>query len=242
MYELTSWIPKKVGPSVAFSYTIRYMTKESSIRVKGFAAECILTAVAGLAYNSWPLGYVLNPAVTRTKGLASELEGLHQPFNWVFIALDIFCGVCVAAACAIMISQRMPRASKMTVASFALFGLLTMADAVLPMSCEPSLTTCPTLSHQPILILHGVASIGSGISLFTSAALMWYQIRKGTGRSIMSILMLGWVVSGVLTLYFFFLPGPGYLAQDYYLVLCGAWIALVPHMLIKARHYRPEER
>lgn len=193
----------------------------------------VLALAAAIAYNSWPLGYMLNPAVTRTRGLASELEGLRQPFNWVFIALDTLCGVCVLVISYVLVHRysTLTRGDKVTIASFALFGLLTIADALLPMTCEPSLTICPTLSHQPVLILHGAASIGSGIFLCISAILTWYRMRSGMGRVIMSALMMGWAVSGILTLYFFFSPGPGYLAQDYYLLLCGAWTALFPHML-----------
>ena len=203
-----------------------------STKSKIFVTALVLAIVAGVVYNSWPLGYFLNPLVTHSGGLASELEGLNQPYNWVFISLDTVCGLCVIIASIMLWHKHLDYIRKATLITFALFGLLTIADALLPMTCEPSLTTCPTLSHQPILILHGIASIGSAIFLFVSAVLMWHRMKHNTGKIIMSILMAGWGISGILTLYFFFRPGPGYLAQDYYLLLCGAWVALLPVMLL----------
>ena len=51
-------------------------------------------------YASWPLGYWLNPVANR--GLASNLEAAHQPYNWVFIAFDIVSGllICVVSGLA----------------------------------------------------------------------------------------------------------------------------------------------
>jgi hypothetical protein len=117
-------------------------------------------------------------------------------------------------------------------ANFALFGLLTAIDALVPMSCEPSLTSCPSLSHQPLLILHGIASIAASICLFLSAVLVWWQKRNRRGTVIMSLLMAGWTLFGVFSLYFFFRPGPGYLAQHYYITLCSVWIMVLPSMLV----------
>lgn len=53
--------------------------------------------VAGLLYSSWPLGYWLNPQADH--GLASNLEALHQPYNWLFILIDISSGVLTFIAC-----------------------------------------------------------------------------------------------------------------------------------------------
>jgi hypothetical protein len=207
------------------------MTKK---RLFWIAVICAL--LSGVVYNSWPLGYVLNPVISHSGGLASELEALRQPYNWLFVTLDALCGVGVIVAAALLWHRAMDWMHKVVLVNFGLFGLLTIADALLPMTCEPSLTTCPSLGHQPVLILHGVASIGSGIFLFVSAFIMWRHIRHRVGKMIMTALMAGWGISGVLTLYFFFRPGPGYLAQDYYLVLCGVWVALLPHMLWKLTH------
>jgi len=48
--------------------------------------------VAALAYCSWPIGFLVNPALTAT-GLASDLEAHGQPYSWLFILLDCVTGL-----------------------------------------------------------------------------------------------------------------------------------------------------
>jgi len=123
------------------------------------------------------------------------------------------------------------RLRRIILVNFALFGLLTILDALMPMSCEPSLRACPSLSHQPLLILHGVVSIAASVCLFISAVLVWWTRRRSSGSLVMSSLMAGWTLFGLVSLYFFFRPGPGYLAQHYYITLCSIWVMLLPSML-----------
>lgn len=207
------------------------VTERRDLTLRIAAALAIL---AGVAYCSWPLGYVLNPQVSR-RGLASELAALHQPFNWLFIGLDVLAGALVLAAARLLWSRADGRLSRVVLTSFAVFGVLTAIDALLPMSCEPSLTTCPSLSHQPLLILHGIASIAASIGLFISAVLVWWQRRKHSGATIMSAFMAGWILFGALSLYFLFRTGPGYLVQHYYITLCSVWTAALPLMLAPRR-------
>ncbi len=190
----------------------------------------VLAVVAGLAYCSWPLGYVLNPLVSR-RGLASELGALHQPYNWLFIALDVLAGALIVAVAILLWRGPDGHVRGIVLANFALFGVLTAIDALLPMTCEPSLTTCPSLSHQPMLILHGIASISASICLFLSALVVWWRKRSQRGAVVMTTLMAGWILFGAFSLYFLFFPGPGYLVQRYYITLCSAWIIALPFML-----------
>jgi hypothetical protein len=74
---------------------------------------------------SWLL---VNPAVSRT-GLASELEGLHQPYNWLFILLDVLSGILVAAVSIFMWQKGRHTVRKVLIINFALFGIFTLVDA-----------------------------------------------------------------------------------------------------------------
>ena len=190
-----------------------------------------MAVMAGVVYNSWPLGFWLNPKVSFGGGLASELEGLHQPYNWLFVLLDIVAGVLVVLAVVILWRRRMRMLAKAALVNFGLFGLFTIVDALLPMPCEPSVAVCPVWYDQPMLILHGVASIGAAVTLFASAAIVWHIRRTHKDGLMMRMLMAGWAVFGILSLVFFLTPGPGYLSQDYYLILCGIWVAVMPAML-----------
>lgn len=146
------------------------MKRKQKVRIAWIAT--IFAVLAGAIYNSWPLGFWLNPKVSNGGGLASELEGLHQPYNWVFILLDIVTGSLVVIVVALLWQKHMRILGKVALASFALFGLFTIIDALLPMPCEPSVAACPVWTAQPMLILHGVASIGSALALFISVSAM----------------------------------------------------------------------
>jgi hypothetical protein len=227
-------LSSSIGPFATSTQRVGHMfTTRNDLRLR---VSMILAVVAAVAYCSWPLGYLLNPAVSR-RGLASELAALHQPYNWLFIALDVLAGALVLTVTGLLWQRSADRVRKTILVNFAIFGLLTAIDALMPMSCEPSLTSCPSLSHQPLLVLHGIASIGASIGLFISAVLVWWQKRKHTGAGIMSILMVGWTLFGVFSLYFFFRPGPGYLSQHYYITLCSVWTAVLPFMLAPGKSH-----
>jgi len=199
-------------------------------RTRSFWLSVVLAVAAGIVYCSWPLGYWLNPAVSR-RGLASELEALHQPYNWVFILLDVLSGIFISGLALLLWKRSHDVVHRTVLVNFALFGILTLVDALMPMNCDPSLRVCPALSHQPLLILHGIASILASVCLFVSAVLVWWVKRQQTGSFIMSTLMAGWTLFGIFSVYFFFHPGPGYLAQHYYITLCSVWVILFPLMV-----------
>ena len=122
--------------------------------------------VAGLLYSSWPLGYWLNPQADH--GLASNLEALQQPYNWLFILIDISSGVLTFIACRGLLATGMTSSSDRT--SFGLwvaiwgasiFGLFTAVDAVMPPDCVEGSPHCMTPLHNPYFVIHGVFGIGS---------------------------------------------------------------------------------
>lgn len=198
-------------------------------KTKVFWIAVALSVLAGIAYNSWPLGYLLNPLVGE-HGLASELEALHQPYNWLFVLLDILSGLFVTTVAVLLWRRTASRLYRIVLVNFALFGIFTAISAALPLKCEPSLTVCPSFTHQPLLILHGVASIASSVCLFVSVCMVWWHKRQTRGAIMMYLLLLGWVIFGLVSAYFFFVPGPGYLAQHYYITLCSLWVMLLPFM------------
>lgn len=199
-------------------------------RSKAFVVAAVASCVAGIIYNSWPLGYLLNPLVSRS-GLASELGAIGQPYNWVFIVLDIISGALIVLVAVLLRNISTKILQKVVLANFALFGVMTALSAAIPMTCEPSVTTCPPLLQQPWLIVHGGASILASLCLFVSVCLTWWHKRNQPGARVMSILLSGWTLFGILSVYFFFVPGPGYLAQRYYITLCSVWMVLFPFMI-----------
>ncbi len=202
----------------------------SAQKSKQFLLAAYLGVASGILYNSWPLGYWLNPLVSR-RGLASELQAMNQPYNWLFVLLDVISGLLVMIVALLLWRRSRYLAQKIALATFAFFGVMTIVSAVVPMNCEPSLTVCPSLTQQPLLLMHGISSILASVSLFVSVCVMWWQKHQHKSAKLMSMVLVGWIAFGVVSTYFFFVPGPGYIAQHYYITLCSLWIALLPFMV-----------
>ncbi|HUY85345.1 MAG TPA: DUF998 domain-containing protein [Candidatus Dormibacteraeota bacterium] len=193
-----------------------------------------LAVLAGLLYASWPLGYWLNPAVAKN-GLASGLEALHQPYNWVFITTDIISSLLILLACWLL-RRRLGATSQkrlldLVLLNVVIFAVGTIADTLLPMHCEPSLRHCPSFTVDYFLLFHGVFSIVSAACLFFSLALLWWHNNRDR---LLSGLVFGYVLFSLTTLIEIIGWKGGNWSQHYYLTLCGVWLALLPYALHRA--------
>jgi hypothetical protein len=197
----------------------------------------IAAAGAGVLYNSWPLGYVLNPVANR--GLASNLEGLGQSYNWLFIVLDILSGLVVVATAVILYDRN--RRSRhwlldWSIISYGLFGFLTALDALVPVDCLDTVQRCNILSGHPLIILHGLASLGSIGFLTFSIIGLWYllafeQRAVRPLRWLLYAIGLGWFGFGIATGVFLLDKRSSALSQHLFIVVCALWIALLPYLV-----------
>lgn len=99
-------------------------------------ALCVASAIL---YNSWPLGYLLDPNTARV-GLASDLEFVGHPYYWLFILGDVLTGICAVAAAWFMLRtardeppDSRSRSVIWAAAGLAVFGLFTAVCALLPL-------------------------------------------------------------------------------------------------------------
>jgi hypothetical protein len=193
--------------------------------------------LAGVLYNSWPLGYWLNPAVAG-RGLASEFEGRGQPYAWLFVAGDVLAGLLVLLLCGLLsrrtntrgpAAQQDGRAAAIT--GLAVFGVGTIIDALLPMGCEPSLQRCPSFTQDHLLLLHGMFSIGAALGLFISLLALWWHDRRSR---LLNGLLAAYVLFGLFSLIDALQPTHHNWSQHYYLLLCGVWLAMVPYAFRRA--------
>jgi hypothetical protein len=197
----------------------------------------LLCIVAGIVYSSWPLAYWLNPVVNH--GLASDLEAAGQPYNWVFIGLDILSGllVCIAAVWLLRaIRGHRFLLLKSAIMGFGLFGLLTAVDAILPLDCVPVVQRCGSVFDDPTFIVHGIASIGSVAGLTLSIIIVWWLLARDSrvGRILRHTLhstVLTWFCFGVGTLVLILLNESSATAQHVFITLCSIWTALVPYFV-----------
>jgi len=193
----------------------------------------VIAVAAGLLYSSWPLGYLLNPAASHN-GLASALEALHQPYNWVFIAADVGSSLLMLLLCWLL--WRYYRTSKhqkflaFVLINVIVFALGTIADTLLPERCLPGAVGCPSWQQDHILLAHGILSILASVCLFLALLLIWWRNRT----PLFYCLMVGYSIFGLLSLYEALSPTRGNFSQHYYITLCGLGLALIPYGIYQA--------
>ena len=190
-----------------------------------------LAILSGILYSSWPLGSIFNPNVAR-RGLASALEGIGQPYNWLFIITDIVSSLLIVAVCW-FIWQRLRGTHDKRLISFALLNVVifaagTIVDAALPLRCDPTIQICRSYKQDHLLLAHGLFSILAAICLFVSLVILWWHRRRNV---LINSLVLGYMLFSLFSLIAILKPGIGNLSQHYYLTLCGVWLALLPHAI-----------
>ncbi len=193
----------------------------------------ILSILAGILYNSWPLGHWLNPIVSK-RSLASGLEAVGQPYNWVFIGGDIASSVILIILCVILmrkINSKSYKAIHVSLWCTIIFGIGTIIDALLPLRCVQGVQTCPNFVTDHLLLAHGIFSILASVFLFISLVILWFHSHRD---AIINIFLMGYVAFGAISFAEAVVPGKnGNWSQDYYITLCSLWIAVIPYIIFQ---------
>jgi hypothetical protein len=204
---------------------------------KGFALIAVMAVAAGLLYCSWPLAAYLNPIIAAHHGFASEFGAPGQPYDWLFDVLDVVSGIAVLVVTYVL--WRRPhqrnRWLNMALLSYGAFGVLTVVDVLVPMSCLPSIQACGSVWHDPQLIIHGVANALSSFLLLFSAFLLWRlaHIKSSEVGVTVYVILLGWTMFGILSIIYYLYSGPGYLAQQFFITISSLWVIVMPIMYVK---------
>jgi hypothetical membrane protein len=200
----------------------------------------LITVAAAVLYSSWPLGYWLNPGVNR--GLASDLEAAHQPYNWIFIALDIISGLLICTASwwllKLMKHVKLPLL-RYAVIGFGAFGLLTAIDALLPLDCVNVLNRCGSVLDDPTIIIHGIVSIGSIVGLTISIMSVWWLLARGgqAARGLRWLLngtLIVWFGFGLITFALIVKARSSAVSQHLFITVCSLWTAALPYLAWRA--------
>lgn len=146
-------------------------------------AKTVLVCVVLLAlYNDWILGPLLNSNMSARYSLISELSARTQPYHWAFQTFDILAGVLTL----LMLPWLWHFLKKFNIAyatlhflTIASIGLDSIMDALLPISCAPSVeTTCNLIkTHSVLTEAHLVESTAIGIATFAAPLLWWWCCR-----------------------------------------------------------------
>ncbi|KAA0024572.1 DUF998 domain-containing protein [Antrihabitans cavernicola] len=132
------------------------------------AVLAVAIAVAGIAYSSWLLEFVLHTGLDPTNSFLSELDAVGQPYREVFSYADTLTGT-LAVLASIVGIVFLPRRPLITTGWIALliFGASTIADARLPITCIPTpVHPCGGTPSGLFPQLHHIHALTSTIAVF----------------------------------------------------------------------------
>lgn len=197
----------------------------------------VLALLAAILYCSWPLGYVLNPFVGSHE-LASQLEAPHQPYNWLFIFMDVFAGLAVTVVAVLQINRNAHFIIKWCIVGYGIFGILVAVAALTPLNCNVTANTCGPILRNPQLIIHGAASILSVGFLFLSTLTLGASVfreKLSIVRWIFGLIIAAWVFFGFGSLVELRYHDMGNGLQEFFITICSISVLLVISV-IEHRH------
>jgi hypothetical protein len=209
---------------------------ESIVRSKKAVILLSLGVFAGLAYNSWPLGYFINNHIASIF-LASNLEATGQPYNWLFIFGDIICGLIILGLAAFYWDRNRHHLTlwmNITLYGFIGFGLLTIVTALLPFNCQESIAQCSvrlTTSFGLHDIIAAVCSICQFFSMFGALFIMFKQKDAVTAWVIAfgALVTITWCAFGILFLMASLTNNSlAVTTQHLFIILTGLAVVLIP--------------
>lgn len=162
-----------------------------------------IAVMAAILYCSWPLGFLLNPSVAH-HAFASQLEASGQPYNWLFITLDVLSGLALIIGGILQWRRSRQPVIRLSIIAYVVFALLVIVAAVVPYNCDSLATSCDGIAHTPLSIIHGSASIMSAVFLFFCLTLLLkiifkkYRLHWFTMLGLMVVSF--WGVLGVIAL------------------------------------------
>lgn len=202
----------------------------------------VLGGLAGVLYNAWPLGFLLDPQALPGNYI-SVLEVPARPHEHFFVACDLLAGL--TATVVGLLLGRDPRTALGPVrpglvraglvrAGLVLFGVGNMLEASIPIEggCARSVAACGTGPHA-VLAPHDLASI---VSIAGLALALW-SVRDQVPW--MRPLIVVWAASGLFMVASVTLVFWVTVSQAAFLVACGVALGAVPLAALSDRSAAP---
>jgi hypothetical protein len=185
-------------------------------RARREGIACALGALAGLLFNSWPLGFVLDRSALHGTYL-SVLEMPGRPYADLFVACDLAAGA-LAVVAALLLLHR-PRVA----AGLGMFGVGNMWGASIPLnaSCAVSVASCGAAPGQ-LLEPHTLASILSAAGLALALWSLWRHSGWMRAVTVSAAFAALFLLVSVLT------ARSVIESQALFLIACGVILAVVP--------------
>ncbi len=196
-------------------------------------------------YNDWLLTPFLNPHASVAGTLISEISARTQPHHAVFQVLDIIAGMLTLALAPwvwrFVQFARVPLA-KLLFVGFVFVGVDSIVDALLPISCAPSIDPhCQLItSHSLVTTLHLAESTCAGIAEFAAPLLWGWQCRR-EHRTLMA-LNIGFAAAQLavgLSILLVWAFGGSHIGglQRMYELSIGVWVGLTFGVCVERRRY-----
>ncbi len=193
-----------------------------------------MLALAGILYNSWPLGYWLNYSTARY-GLASDLDEPGHPYSWVFILFDILVSLCLVAAA--FVAWRMLKSSHwsklwaMVITGLVVFGVFTAISAAAPTNCQTSAIQICAKFDRRLFSPDGIGSAIAAIGLFVSLIGINWLLYRGKAHSTIQKLaqatLVVWLVSIIIFLIAAATNSNAHLTQQVQLLASGLALVVI---------------
>ncbi|GAB2823899.1 hypothetical protein GCM10027176_30480 [Actinoallomurus bryophytorum] len=211
----------------------------------------LLAALAGVAYASWVLQFVLNPGLDPVNGYVSELSASDQPHHYLFAAGDFVSGLLTITVVVTVLRWVRPRGCALAGwLALVVFGVFSIADSLFAMDCAPnSDTTCAlreragkvSFAHQ----FHSVTSVCVVTAGIVSLIALTIASRRSRRWPVIArwswLLLLAETATALATLplmYFGVLLG---VMERVQVAVVSLWLFVIAGQLYADRH-RPSPR
>nr|WP_208869115.1 DUF998 domain-containing protein [Streptomyces sp. MJM8645] len=195
-----------------------------------WAAPRVLLWAAAITYNDWVLEFLLPTGIDPANSYVSELYAADQPFRHLFASIEVVTATLVTAAALFVARPSAGRPGGWW--AMAGFGMCSLADVALPMSCAPSVEPDCEAVHP----LHTLTSALVHLFLFLAMALLILAARRSGDRApeLASISRWGpWLLPAAMAAAIATVgpllghPGGQGIPQRIHLLLVGVWLALL---------------
>ncbi len=205
----------------------------------------LFAVVLGLLYNDWLLGPFVNARMSVRYSVISELSAHLQPYAWLFRTVDISTGIVtllVLPGLWRFLQKVHSPWRQVLFATIACIGADSIIDAMLPISCAPSMDSACNLAqtHSFLTNAHMVESTIIGIITFV-APLLWARVYKTRHAALATtswwcaMLQFAMGLGIVLTRVVHHDEVVGTF-QRFYQLGIGAWVAYVLYTAIISRY------
>jgi hypothetical protein len=156
------------------------------------------------------------------------LQAPNQPYNWVFILLDVLAGSILVAVGYRRQCAQQSKLLKLAIRFYMAFGVLIIGAALVPIECDDTVAKCGAFYQHPLLTLHAFFSTVSVLFLFASLVVLLVVAYKKRTSELLKALLIGVTV---LWGYYLFaslrvdgeVVHAGFL-EDYFISVCSATV------------------